>query len=59
MYKNCYFEMKVDFKVNLKPRLKFKSCLEIMVVSKICQNPSFISAVSVANNQHFKLFLSG
>ena len=54
-----YFEMKVDFKVYLKPRLIFKSCLEIMVVFKICQNPSFISAVSVANNQHFKLFLSG
>ena len=47
MCKNCSLETSLDFKVDLKSRLKFMSWLEIKVVFKMRQNPPFISTCAL------------
>ena len=39
--KAVFLKIKIDFKVDLKSRLKFMGCLVIKVVFKMCQNPPF------------------
>ena len=43
MCKSCHFEIYLDFKVDLKSRLNFRSCLEIKAVFKMSQNRSLKS----------------
>ena len=43
MCKNCLFQIKVDFKVDLKLRANFVSCLEIKVVfQNLSESPFYI-----------------
>ena len=47
MCEKLSFEIKVDFKVDLKSRSNFVSCLEIKVVFKMCQSSPFISTLRI------------
>ena len=56
MCKNCLFEINLDFKVDLKSRLNFMSCLEIKAVFKMSQNRSLKSRLilTLKSRSHFR-----